>query len=126
MAAQDGLSVHAEVVDADRLGATIRALRIEGGDGDIVRQASALPEAVRGALPERLVPVEVDPGLRGVILRSEPGDMRGREFYEVRSDGDAVSVERFVASREGRASTPFTLTRDQLGRLVEGLGRAMR
>lgn len=125
-AERDGVTVHADVVDADRLGASVRRLRVGGGDGDIPRQAAAIPEAARGALPERVVPVEVDAGLRGTILRSAPEDMRGREFYEIRSDGAEVTVERYRASADGRDSVPFTLTRDQLGRLIDGLGEAMR
>ncbi|MDP2313952.1 MAG: hypothetical protein Q8P41_13680 [Pseudomonadota bacterium] len=115
----DGVSAEVDVVDLDRLGVSVRGVKVRtAGPGDIARQAERLPGALEG-LVEKVRPVEVDPALGGAVLRSTP---RRREYYEVRTDGREVSVEKLRAGPEGRARVPFTLTREQLGRLVEGVG----
>ncbi len=117
----DNGSVHAEVdvVDLDRLGVSVRGVKVRAQTrGDVVDQAARLPDAL-DALPVPLRPIEVDPVLGGAVLRSAP---RRREYFEVRTDGREVSVEKLRAGPGGRAPVPFTLTREQLGRLVEGVG----
>ncbi len=47
------------------------------------------------------------------------------EFFEVRTDGHEVSVERCRQGEAGRENLPFTMTREQLGRLVDGIGKVM-
>jgi hypothetical protein len=117
-----GRRVEAEVEAVDGLGARVGRLRVSGIGAAPEAEAARLPGALRGALPERLAPVEVDPGLGGAILRSEPQDMRGGEFYEVTTDGDASTLERLRVEKDGRSRVPFTLTRDQLRGVVDGLG----
>lgn len=120
VAADDGeVRAEVDVADVDRLGVSVRGVRVRGPVGrDLRDTVERLPDAL-GVLSEPVTPVEVDPTLGGAVLRSPP---KRREFYEVRTDGREVSVERHRIGPEGRARVPFTLTREQLGRLVEGVG----
>lgn len=121
--APDGGRAEVEVVEVDRLGASVRGVRVRAAEaGSIAGQAARLPDALR-SLPERVVPVEVDPGLGGAILRSEPREVRDHEFFEVRTDGREATIERVRG--EARERVPFTLTREELGRLVERVDDAM-
>ena len=124
-----GWSVEVEVTDADRLGVSVRGVRVRGPErGDVVGQAQRLPEAL-GVLPDRVRPLEVDRALGGAVLRSRSRTPRGedgtREYFEVRTDGREVSVEKLRAGPDGRAAVPFTLTREQLGRLVDDVGEVL-
>ncbi|MDP2307629.1 MAG: hypothetical protein Q8P18_16520 [Pseudomonadota bacterium] len=124
----DGVHAEVDVVEVDRLGVSVRGVRVREatartrGGGDVVGHARRLPEAL-GVLGEKVVPVEVDPTLGGAVLRSKP---RRQEYFEVRSDGREVSVEKLRRGPEGRARVPFTLTREQLGRLVDGVGEVLK
>jgi hypothetical protein len=121
----EGCTAEVDVEDVDRLGVRVRGLRVTGSaPGDITKQAERLPDACR-ALPERIVPVEIAPGLGGAVLRTDPREVVEREFFEVRTDGRAVTVGRVQSGPEGREARPFTVTREQLKRLVDGLGEAM-
>ncbi len=124
----DGARAEVEVVDLDRLGVTVRRVRVTGEDIGVRRAADALPEALR-ALPDRLAGVEVDPRLGGAVLRSVPADVRrhgdAREFFEARTDGASVVVERARVG-QGREVVPWTLTREQLGRIVERTAELFR
>jgi hypothetical protein len=118
----DGVSAEVDVTDADRLGVSVRGVRVRtAAPGDIVDQAGRLPDAV-AVLPVRVRPVEVDPTLGGAVLRSTP---KRHEYFEVRTDGREATIERLRATPEGRETLPFTLTREQLGRLVDDVGGAM-
>ncbi len=118
--ADDGdVRAEVDVADVDRLGVSVRGVRVRGvGAGDLHQAVERLPDAL-DVLPEPVAPVEVDPTLGGAVLRSPP---RKREYYEVRTDGREVSVERLRVGPDGRARIPFTLTREQLGRMVEDIG----
>jgi hypothetical protein len=125
LAERDGWCVEVDVEDLDRLGASVHGIRVRAPHpGSITRQAERFPETMR-ALPERLVPLEVEPRLGGAVLRSDPEDMRGRDYYEVRTDGREASLGRMRIGPDGRERIPFTVTREQLGRLVDGMGEAM-
>jgi len=119
---RDGSTVEVEVDDVDRLGARVRTVRVTGAHRlPVEEHAARLPDALR-VLPGRIVPVEVSPSLGGAVLRTAPEDLRDREFYEVRTDGGSVEVERRQLTDTGREPAPFTLTREQLRRLVDDLG----
>lgn len=120
-ASAGGASATAEVVDVDRLGVSLRGLRVTVPGRSLPEAVGALPEAVGRALGEPLVVTEVAPTLGGAVMRS-PVDPADREFYEVRTDGEQASVERWRVGEDGRERVPFTLTRKDLGRVVEGLG----
>lgn len=116
-------AVEVDLRDTDRLGAQIDRLRVRvpSGAAPLGEQAESICRRVRH-LPERMVPVEVDERLGGGVLRSEPREMRGRRYFEIGLDGDSATVERYQASEGGgREREPFTLTREQLGRLVDDL-----
>jgi hypothetical protein len=108
------------------MGASVERLRVSlPGGSSLPQQARGICERVRG-LGERLVPVEVDEGLGGGVLRSDPRDMRGRRYYEVGLDGEGATLERYRALPEGgRQREPFTVTREQLGRLVDDLAEGL-
>mgnify|MGYP003334867566 CR=1 FL=1 len=108
-----GVRATVEVADVDRIGVSIRGLRVAGGQRDADRIAEAL------APVERFRVVETAPELGGAVLRSP---VRRGEFYEARADGDGVGLERRRITPGGRESVPFALTREQLRRVVEGLG----
>lgn len=115
-------AVEAELADVDRLGASVERLRVSVPEASsLPQQAQGICERVRG-LGERLVPVEVDERLGGGVLRSDPGEMRGRRYFEVGLDGEGAILERYRSLPEGgREREPFTVTREQLGRLVDDL-----
>ncbi len=114
--------VEVDLVDSDRLGTQIDRLKVSVPSAvPLPQQAENISRRVRH-LPERLVPHEVDDRLGGGVLRSDPADMRGKRYFEVGLDGDSATVERYRAQHDGgREREPFTLTREQLGRLVDDL-----
>lgn len=115
----EGRRAVAEVEGADRFGVQVRSLVVRrDARAPLGAAVEGLPDALR-SLPERIVPVEVAPALGGAVLRSDPRDVRDREFFEVRTDGEETSLRRLRAGPEGREELPFTLTREQLGRIVE-------
>lgn len=111
----DGRAVEAEVEDADRLGVSLRRLRVEGGSSE------RIAERASRALGETIVPIEVDPALGGGVFRTAPDAMTGREFYELRNGPTETTVERHRVGEHGREAVPYTLTRKQLHRLVDSL-----
>lgn len=121
---QDGRSAEVEVIEVERLGLRLRSLKVSGPSCPVKDLAERLPEVLR-PLPERLLPVEVDPVLGGAVLRSDPRDMRNRDYFEVRSGDHSVELERWKGTDQGRESQDFVLTREQLGRVVDGLGEAL-
>jgi hypothetical protein len=42
-------------------------------------------------------------------------------YFEVRTDGRTTTVEKVHIGADGREKVPYTLTREQLGRMVEEL-----
>ena len=116
---------HAEVdvIDADRLGVRIRRVKVtRPKEIDIPAEATTLPQRLR-SLPDRVQPIEVAPELGGAIFRTKPGDIRDNEFFEVgiTKPGD-VEVKRYQARPgDGRIERDWTMTRDQLGRLLDEL-----
>lgn len=118
---QDGATAEVDVVDVDRLGATIRGVRVRVPEPtDLAHRVERLPDGVR-ALGDRIVPVEVAPTLGGAVLRSDPRDIVDGEYFDVRTGTEGTHVTR---QRRGEA-VPFTLTRGQLRRLVDGVEEAM-
>ena len=121
----EGRVAEVEVVDADRLGVRVLRVRIEGsglaGPQAVNDAAARLPEALRG-LSERMIAVEVAPALGGAVLRSAPGEVQNREFFEARTDGHVTELGRVRVGSAGRESVPFTVTREALGRIVDRVG----
>lgn len=115
-AEHEGRHAEVEVIDVDRLGARIGRIRVSGPPGDLRARAEAVPGALERGLGERLRPVEVAPELGGAVLR---GAVDAGRFYEVTVTPEAVDVQSI--DRDSREARPFTLTREQLGRVVDGL-----
>jgi hypothetical protein len=120
-------SAQVDLVEGDGIGVRVNRVRVNVvGNASVGKQAEKICETVR-CLGGRLVPVEVEPRLQGGILRSDPRDMRRREYFEVGLDSSGATVERYRADPEcGRDRQPFALTHDQLDELVDDLARALR
>jgi len=124
----DGVSLEADVVDCERIGATVDRLRLRREEpGDVHAQAGAIAGRMHG-LGERVHPVEVEPSLGGAVLRTTPDDMVDGRFYEISvgDDGRQADLERWKIGEQGqREREPFTVTRDKLGRVVDGLAEGL-
>jgi hypothetical protein len=121
----EGRAAEVEVVDVDRLGATLGRVRVRvPNPAGVQEQAARVPDALRG-LPDTVVPVEVAPNLGGAVYRSRIDHIVGGEFFEVKSKGGEAELERLKGAPGGRSRVSFDLTRDQLHRLVDGLADAL-
>lgn len=110
-----------DIEEVDRLGVRVGRIRVEReSDYDLEAIARDWPRELRD-LPDRVEPVEVDPGLGGATLRSRPEEMRDDRFVDIQVRGRTAEVRRLVRSRDAEAD--FTLTREQLGRMVDDLAR---
>ena len=110
-----------EVGDVDRLGVRVRRVRVSRGAEIDVREAAAtLPDRMR-TLHEPVIPIEVDGANGRAILRTDPDEMRRREFFEVDVHGSGdIDVKRLKVRDDGeRDDIDWTLTREQLGRLLD-------
>jgi hypothetical protein len=112
-------SADVDVVEVDRIGVRVRGVTVNRDQpADVAREAERLPGAIR-SLPDRLAPVEVDPTLGGAKLRTRPDELRGREYFEVDVAPTRTSIRRTTVSDDGeRAPADWTLTREQLERLI--------
>lgn len=122
---QDGTRAEVDVVDVDRLGATIRGVSVHVPEPvGLSRQVERLADGLR-ALGDRIVPVEVAPNLGGAVLRSDPRDIVDGEFFDVRTGPSGTAVTRQHRGPDGAEPRSFTLTRGQLRRLVDGIEEAI-
>jgi hypothetical protein len=122
---REGGHADVDVSDVDRLGVRVREVRVHHVvPRDITQEATTLPERLR-ALPEPVVPIEVDPVLGGARLRSPPqGD--DRDMFEVDVEADRTTIRRSQVGPSGsRQPKDFTFTREQLDRLIEQTGRTL-
>ncbi len=115
----DGHQAEVDVVDVDRLGVKVREVRVRHDvPRDIVEEAHALPDRLR-ALPEKAKAIEIAPTLGGARLRSEPRGAHG-DMYEVDLEAEGVTIRRTSRGDDGsRQAEDFTLTREQLDKLLE-------
>jgi len=123
--ARDGeRAAQVDVHEVDRLGVRVRRIRVEREDPyDVERVAERWPRELRD-LPDRVEPVEVDPRLGGATLRSRPDELRDDRFIDIEVRGRSAEVHRHTRNRGGdRESADLTLTREQLGRMVDDLVR---
>ncbi len=123
---RDGGRAEVEVEDVDRLGVRVKRVRVERDeDWDIGERADALPDQVR-ALPERVRAEEVAPELGGAILRTDPEEYDGERYFEVEVDQRGAEVRRVRVDKDddghrARNADDWTMTREQLGRLLDEL-----
>jgi hypothetical protein len=98
-------------------------LRVEdraGGSDKVRQRAERLSELVK---PEgrSMRPTEVAPDLGGAILRTTPRE-KTREFYQLEIDDSGADLSKHRVGDGGkRQSAPFTLTREELGRIVDDM-----
>lgn len=119
-----GGRVEIDVVDADRLGVRVSRVKVEREHPyDVEAAAERWTRELRD-LPDRVSPVEVDARLGGATLRSRPEEMRDDRFIDIEIRGRTAEVRRHVRRRGGpREAADFTVTREQLGRMVDDLAR---
>lgn len=116
-----GGSASVDATEIGPLGVRVRRVRVDRDDNwDISDKAHALPQRLR-ALPERITPSEVAPDLGGAILRTHPDDFRGDGYFEVEVGERSAEVRRVKIADGERAPTDWTITREQLGRLIDEL-----
>lgn len=118
---RDGGSASVDVADVDRLGVRVRRVRVEREAGwDVGEKAHALPDRLR-SLPDRVEPQEVAPELGGAILRTRPEDYDGKRYFEVEVGPRSAEVRRVKVEGGERSEDDWTMTREQLGRLIDEL-----
>lgn len=125
LTAHDGeRSAEVDVHEVGRLGVRVSRIRVEREDPyDVEQVAREWPRTLRD-LPDRIEPVEVDANLGGASLRSKPDEMRDDRFIDVEVRGRSAEVRRLTRNRGGeRRPADMTLTREQLGRMVDDLVR---
>lgn len=116
----------ARVTDLDRIGVKVGRIAVRKADKvDLEREVEELPGRLR-SLPERLAPVEVDAAHGRAVLRTDPDEMRRREFFELQVQGAReLEIRRFRISADGdRERIDWTMTREQFGRLLDELAKA--
>lgn len=115
-----GGSAEVEVQQAGPIGARVRKVRVEREQPwDIAKKAEQL--GGMRALPEKVGAQEVAPSLGGAILRTVPDELRGDGFFEVEVRERAAEVRRVRLEGGERSEDDFSLTREQLGRLLDEL-----
>ncbi len=124
-----GRTRHGDVVEATLvldaigpIGARVREIRVAGPRVDAVEtEAAALPQRLGRLLPEPLKVVEAD--AERACLRTPPADMRERRFFDLELSRDGRRrLRRYEVSAEGeRRSRPWSLTREDLERIVDVL-----
>jgi hypothetical protein len=124
----DGVTLEAEITDCERIGATVERVKVRREqEGDVQVQARAIAERMHG-LGERVEPVEVAPELGGAVLRTRPEEMVEGRFYQidVGDEGRQAELGRVRIDERGhREREPFTVTRKNLGQVVDGLAEGL-
>lgn len=110
-----------EAAEVGPLGVRVTRVRVDRDqDWDIRDTAHALPDRLR-TLSEPMEPIEVAPELGGAILRTSPECYRGGDYFEVEVKARGAEIRRVRVQEGRREPTDFTLTREQLGRLLDEL-----
>ncbi|MCB9672986.1 MAG: hypothetical protein H6734_26185 [Alphaproteobacteria bacterium] len=118
---REGGAAEIDVERAGPIGARVRRVRVERDQPwDIAERARALEGRLR-SLPEKVEAQEIAPELGGAILRTVPGDLRGKGFYEVEVGPRSAEVRRVRLEGSERTEGEFDMTREQLGRLLDEL-----
>jgi hypothetical protein len=109
-----------DVTEVGRIGVRVRGLSVGHAPVDLTAEAEALPGRLR-AVPDRIEAIEVAPTLGGAILRTRVDDIRDREFFEVDVRPEQTGLRRYRMGEEGREPVDFSVTREQLGHLIDEL-----
>ncbi len=115
---EEGGRTQVDAREVGPLGVRVRGLTVGRSERDVGREAEDLPGRLR-AIPERVVPVEVDKKLGGAILRTAPDQMRRGRFFEFDVRADHTEIRRYKVHDGERGREDFTLTRDQLRDLID-------
>ena len=109
-----------DVAEVGRIGVRVREVRVHRStERDVQHEAAALPGRLR-TLPDPLHPIEVSPELGGAILRTRPEAIRDNEFFEVDVRRKHTRLRKHRVSDDGgREAVDWSLTRDQLRRLID-------
>lgn len=118
----DGGTATIDVANVGPIGVRVRRVRVRSdAPRDITEKTDALSRDVK-ALPGGLVPIEVDRGLGGSILRSDPDSVDHGEFYEAAVSPNEADVRRMRADPAGgRSEVDWDMTRKGLRQLVDEL-----
>lgn len=124
----EGRSARARIRGSGPYGSSIDGLTVvspgqDRGSEDIDRQADDLVDRL-SYLPERIKKHEIAPALGGGVLRSEPEDMRNREYQEIKLNGGGeADVQRYKydESKRERAPVPQNYAHKTLERLTDDL-----
>lgn len=118
---RSGGTAEIDVDQAGPIGARVTRIRVTRDQPwDIAERAATLPQRLR-SLPDPIEASEVAPALGGAILRTTREHFDGERYVEVDVRTHSAEV-RQIRVREGqRSPDPFSLTREQLGRLLEEL-----
>lgn len=122
----DGTTARARIEGSGPYGSAIDELTVVRpgeGDGDLERQADDLVDRL-SYMPERVRKHEIAPALGGGILRSEPDEMRNREYQEIGlQGGHEARVRRYRYDPEAgeRRAIPQNYAHDTLERLTDDL-----
>ena len=119
----EGGTARIDVAEAEAIGVRVRGVRMRRERVvDVGEEAHRLAGGLR-CLPDTLCPVEVEPRLGGATLRSHPDAMRNREFFELDLSAEEAHLSRKKVGDDGyRSDVDWTMTRDDLGRLLDELG----
>lgn len=116
-----GVPVELEVRRSGPVGVELDVLRLRPAPRDIVERSQQVCTDFRPR-GERLVPVEVDPGLGGAVLRSRPEDIRRGRFFEVQVEPGSIEVRRWQRRPGGgREPAPIPLSHEELGEWLDEL-----
>ena len=124
----------AEVSGSGPYGAELRGLSIERTEPSSEDAGEAMKRVVGGIaervhyLPERVVPLELDPNSGRGILRTRRDQVRGKEYYEVAVEaGDRIDVGRYRYDPEsgGRQRVGDNLGHAVIERLVDDLAEVV-
>lgn len=122
-----GASAQARVRGSGPYGSSIDGLTVAvpdgDGDADIERQADDLIDRL-SYLPERIKKHEIAPGLGGGVLRSEPDDMREREYQEIKLNGGReadIRRYKYDSQERERHEIPQNYAHETLERLTDDL-----
>jgi hypothetical protein len=118
------VTVEVDASDTDRLGVVVDAIRVRGGKNSLTERAARVASGVHPG-GTALEPIEVDARLGGGHLRS-PVDRR-RRYFEANITESEIEVRRTqIGDDSTRQPSDLTVTRDQLGELIEQLEEAVR
>lgn len=115
--------VEADIADEDRFSRVVDRVRATCPDGTATAPSAGRVADAIDYLGERLRLIETEPDEALVRSAAPVPTPDGKQYYELRFQGDGMTMERKQADGEGTTTVPFVLPKPTLDRLVEDLGR---